>query len=304
MTDFVMALRALRQQPRFSAIAVLTMAVAIGACSALFSIYDRLVLNPLSLPNPSTLVAVLSTNPQLGAPNAAVSWPRFTFLRDRARAFDSIGVSAFDNFTLTGNGEPEQLNGLRTSGAFFETLGVTPARGRVFTAGEDIANGPAVCLISYELWQGRFGGRDDLLGQAIILNGQPWQVIGITPPRLTAPFGQVQVFAPRVFEVGGLTPAQVQVGAGYSQPIARLKSGVSLDQARCRIGGAQPHLPGRVPRASRCREREHTAALHHISRRRTGADVLHPARCGRRRPAHRLCQRRVAVSRPACRAPA
>jgi putative ABC transport system permease protein len=232
MSDVRLALRSLLKQPRFSIVAVLTIAVGIGATSALFSVYDRLVLNPVTIPNPSALVAVLNSNPQLSAPSPSVSWPRFTFLRDRAQSFAAMATSTFDNFTLTGGGEPEQLNGLRASGPFFDALGIVPARGRVLSADDDVPNGPAVCLISYELWQGRFGGREDLVGQAITLNGQPWQVVGITPPRLTVPFRQVQVFAPRVFELGGLTAAQVQAGAGYTQVIARLKPGVSVEASR------------------------------------------------------------------------
>jgi predicted permease len=237
MSDLKTALRSLGKNPRFSLVAVLTIAVGIGACSALFSVYDRLVLHPVTMPNPSTLVAILNSNPQISVPVASVSWPRYAMIRDQAQSFASIGISAFDNFTLTGNGEPQQLNSLRTSGEFFATLGVAPARGRVFTRDEDVPNGPAVCIISHELWQGRFGGRDDLVGQPITLNGQPWQVIGITPPQLTPPFRQVQVFVPRVFEVTGLTAAQVENGAGYTQPIARLKPGVSIEQARLELEG-------------------------------------------------------------------
>ena len=96
-------------------------------------------------------------------------------------------------------------------------------------------NGPAVCIISDELWQTRFGRRDAVVGSTITLNGQSWEVVGIMPPRLTPPFGQVQVFAPRVFEVGGLTPVQVQAGAGYAQAIARLAPGVALEQARSEL---------------------------------------------------------------------
>ena len=232
MSDFTAAVRALRAQPRFSIVAVLTIAVGIGACSALFSIYDRLVLNPVTLADPASLVAILNNNPQLPQPTPSVSWPRFEVVRDRAQSFAALGVSAFDNFTLTGNGDPEQLTGLRTSGDFFAALRVAPARGRFFRPDEDVANGPAVCVLSHELWQGRFGGREDLVGQTVTLNGQPWQVVGITPPRMSVPFTAVQVFAPRVFEVTGLTPGQIQAGAGYAQPIARLKPGVSIDQAR------------------------------------------------------------------------
>jgi predicted permease len=235
MSDLGLALRALRKQPKFSIVAILTIAIGIGASSALFSIYDRLVLNPVTIPSPATLVAILNSNPQLQAPAASVSWPRYEFLRDRATSFATMGLSAFDNFTITGSGDPEQLNGLRASGDFFGALGVAPARGRLFQAQDDVPNGPLVCVISHEFWQGRFGGREDLVGQPITLNGQPWQVIGITPPRLSQPFGQVQVFAPRVFEVSGLTAAQVQNAAGYAQPIARLKPRVSVEQARLEL---------------------------------------------------------------------
>jgi predicted permease len=88
-----------------------------------------------------------------------------------------------------------------------------------------------VCIISGELWQTRFGGRASIVGETITLNGQPWQVVGVMPPRLSPPFAQVQIFAPRVFDVGGLTPTQVQNGAGYAQPIARLRPGVTVKQA-------------------------------------------------------------------------
>ncbi|MCU1385100.1 MAG: permease [Acidobacteria bacterium] len=231
MSDVRAALRALRKSPAFTLVAVVTIAVGIGANTTLFSVYDRLVLNPVTLPAASSLVAIWTNNPQLNFNAPALSWPRYEQLRDQARSFSSIGVSAFDNFTLTGNGEPDQLNSQRISASFLPTLGILPAQGRNFTPDEDRPNGPAVCIISHELWQTRFGGRDRLVGSTITLNGQPWEVIGIMPPRLTPPFAQVQVFAPRVFEVGGLTREQIQAGAGYAQPIARLKPGVTLTQA-------------------------------------------------------------------------
>ena len=232
MTDLRVAARVLLNDRRFTLLAVATLAVAIGACSALFAIYDRLVLNPVTLSRPETLVAILNSNPQLNAPVAAVSWPRYEEIRARAQSFESVAISAFDNFTITGGDDPAQLNGLRVTASFLPTLGVAPARGRNFNADEDQPNGPAVVMISHELWQTRFGGRESIVGETITLNAQSWQVVGITPPRLSPPFRQVQIFAPRVFEVGGLTAMQVQAGAGYAQPIARLKPGVSMAQAR------------------------------------------------------------------------
>jgi predicted permease len=231
MSDFRAAIRALQKSPAFTLVAVITIAVGIGANTTLFSVYDRLVLNPVTLPRPSSLVAIWTSNTALNFNAPALSWPRYEDIRDHARSFASVGISAFDNFTLTGNGDPEQLNGQRVSATFFPTLGILPARGRNFTEEEDQPNGAAVCIISHELWQTRFGGREQIVGETIALNGQPWQVVGIMPPHLTPPFRQVQVFAPRVFEIGGLTAIQIQAGAGYSQPIARLKPGVSLQQA-------------------------------------------------------------------------
>jgi predicted permease len=235
MTQLKSAIRSLLKTPGFTLIAVLTIAVGIGANTALFSVFDRLILHPLTLPQTSSLVAIWTSNPALNFNAPAVSWPCFEEIRRNAKSFSSVADSAFDTFTLTGNGDPEQLAGLRVTANFFSTLGIGPTRGRAFTAAEDQANGPNVCLLSYEVWQTRFGGRETLVGETIQLNGQSWQVVGILPPHLSNPYGQVQVFAPRVFDVPFLTPQQVQVGSGFTQPIARLKPGVTLEQATAEL---------------------------------------------------------------------
>ena len=225
------ACRALLKSPAFTLGAVLTIAVGIGANTALFSVFDRLVLRPVTLADPSSLVAIWAVNPSLNLAAPAVSWARYEDTRAHARSFARLANSAFDNFTLTGNGDPEQLNGLRVTASFLHTLGVSPAYGRNFTDEEDLPNGPNVCILSHELWQTRFGADASIVGRAIRLNGLSWQVVGILPPHLSNPFSQTQIIAPRVFEVGGLTPAQVQNGAGYTQPIARLAPGVTRAQA-------------------------------------------------------------------------
>src|SRR5262245_29974854 len=247
MSDFKTALRSLWKAPGFSLVAVLTIAVAIGVNTALFSVFDRLVLNPVTMPDPPSLVAIWVNNPQLNFNAPAVAWPRYEEIRTHAKSFAAIGISAFDNFTITGNGDPEQLNGQRVTATFLPALGVLPILGRNFTAEEDLPNGPAVCILGHELWQTRFGGRASIVGESITLNGQPWVVVGIMPPRLSAPFRQVQVFAPRVFEVGGLTPVQVQNGAGYAQPIARLKLGVSREQAQSELAALDRSYHERFP---------------------------------------------------------
>jgi predicted permease len=250
MPHLTAAWRSLAGTPGFTAIAVLTIAVGIGANAALFSVYDQLVLNPVRIPDAGALIAITTRNTVLNRNVPNVSWPRYRAIRERARTLAATGITAFDSFTLTGNGDPLALNVQRVDAGFFPALGVMPARGRNFTAEEDVPNGPTVCLISHELWQTQFGGRDHMVGSTITLNGEPWQVIGIMPPRLTAPFGQVQVWAPRVFEVSGLTSAQIEAGALYAQPIARLKPGVSLAQARDELTsisrGYQKEFPGNL----------------------------------------------------------
>jgi putative ABC transport system permease protein len=247
MSDLKVAVRALVKSPGFSAVAILTIAVAIGANTALFSVFDRLVLNPVTIPDPASLIAIVNRNPQLAAPVPSISWPRYEAIRDHARTLQSVAIAAFDSFTLTGNGEPEQLNGLRATASFFSTLGVLPARGRSFTPAEEVPNGPSVCIISHELWQTRFGGREPIVGRTITLNGQPWEVVGVMPARLSVPFGQVQVFAPRVFEVSGLTAQQVQNGAGYAQPIARVRPGISIEQAAAELAAISRGYRDRFP---------------------------------------------------------
>ena len=229
------AVRALLRSRGFSAIVIVTMAAGIAANTAIFSVYDQLVLNPVTIPDPSSLITIWFNNPQRNTQSPNISIPRYDELRGEVQSFSSIGLSAFDSFTLTATGDAVQLTGLRISATFLPTLGVMPARGRNFTAEEDVPNGPAVCIVSHELWQTQFGGRESLIGDTLQLNGIAWQVVGIMPPRLSVPYRQVQVFAPRVFEVGGLTPAQIQGGAGFAQAIARLKPGSTMDQARAEL---------------------------------------------------------------------
>jgi predicted permease len=233
MTTLRSALRSFRHAPGFMVVAVVTLAVCIASSATIFAVYDRLVLEAVSVPNPQSLVAIWSNNPQINFFAPAVSWTRFREMRRGMPVFSHLGVSAFDSVTLTAPGQtPLQLNGLRVSGEFFQALGVPPTRGRDFTAAEDVPNGPAVCILSHEFWTTRFGARETVLGEVINLNGQPWQVVGIMPPSLTTPFTQVQVFLPRIFELANLTPQQIEYGAGFSQPIARLAPGVSIDQAK------------------------------------------------------------------------
>ena len=225
-------LRALLNTPAFSAVAILTLAVGLAANTALFSVYDALILNPVDVPDVGRLVAIWSQNAKASFRAPALSWPRYVEIERHAKSFSALAASTFDTFAITGNGaQPDQLNGLRVTPAFFRTLGIVPARGRDFRPEDDVPNGPNVCVLSDDLWTSRFGRRESIVGETIQINDQSWQVIGILPPQVTAPFTQVQIFAPRMFEISQLSAQQVDAGAGFFQAIARLGPGVTIAQA-------------------------------------------------------------------------
>jgi predicted permease len=236
MSAVKFALRSLFKSPGFTCVAVLTIALGIGANTALFSTFNTLVLHPLSFPRSDELVRIWASNTTLGLNAPALSWPRYEFIREHQKSFANLSAAAFTSYTLTRDGaDPEQLNSLQVSATFFPTLGVQPIRGRNFAVEEDTAGGPNVALLSYECWQTKFGGRESLVGDNITLNGSSYTVVGILPPALGNPLGNVRLFTPRVYEANGLTTAQVQSGAGYIGVTARLKPGVSLEQARAEM---------------------------------------------------------------------
>lgn len=231
LADIRAALRALRKTPGFSLSAVIALGIALAATTAMLSVFDRLVLHPATVRDPDSLVSILSKNPKRNITRGGNSVPRYEEVISQAQSFSSTAVDAFDAATLTGVGNPVQLSVLRVNASFFPTLGVAPFRGHAFTAEDDVPNGPAVCMLSYEFWKAQFGGAETTVGSTITLDGRGWQVIGITPPRLTPPFGQIQLFVPRVADISALTPQQVKAGAVFFQSFGRLKPGVSVEAA-------------------------------------------------------------------------
>ena len=231
--DLRYAWRQLRKSPGFSLLAVVALALGIGANSALFSIVNTLFLRPLPYPEPARLVQLTSSAPERQLDNAPFSWPRYVVVRDGQQVFSDVAVAAFNAFTLTGRGDPEQVQGVMTSANFLSVLGVQPFRGRGFSAEEDRAGGPDVVLISHSFWQARFDGGETALGQTLTLDGRPHTIVGILSPALSRfPFNQTDLWTPRPKEVPFLVPAQVDNGAFTFQVIARLKPGVTLQQAR------------------------------------------------------------------------
>ena len=231
MNDFRYAIRQLLKQPGFTILAIVALALGIGANTVLFSAINTLFFRPLAYPQPKQLIRAWGSFPERGLDRANVSWPRFSAWRDQQQSFSDFAAQSFTGCTLTGRGDPENLQGIRVTSNFFPTLGVEPLLGRTFTADDDRQGGPNVVILSHTFWQKRFGGDRNILGQPIVLNGTPFTIIGVMPATLKFPFAQNQVWLPRVFEQEGLPPDLIQRGTGYLTTLGRLKPGVTVKQA-------------------------------------------------------------------------
>ncbi|HLP25087.1 MAG TPA: ABC transporter permease, partial [Acidobacteriota bacterium] len=215
--------------------AVLTMGIAIGACTALFSVLQAVVLRPLPYPNPDTLVSIWSANSERNLQAPAISWDKYLAYRERKDVFAELSMSAGNGFTLTeGAGEPEQVTGLHASANFLPILGLNPSRGRHFTAEEDREGGPLVAMISHQLWQNRFSADPNIIGRLILIDGVARTVVGVLPERMPIPFNNTGILVPRPLELPFVNPQQ-RANAIVHQAYARLAPGITLEQAQLRV---------------------------------------------------------------------
>lgn len=236
MTSVRLALRSLLQTPGFTVIAVLALALGIGANSAIFSLVQTIFLRPLPYAEADRLVQISSSIPERNLDGVGFSWPRLDVLRERQDVFEEIAASAPVAFTLTGGENPEQLIGQQVTHNHFPLLGFHPVLGRGFLPEDDRPGAESVAVLSHALWQRHFGGRPDAIGQALQLDGQPHTVIGVMPQSLSVfPLEQVQVWTARPEAVPYLVPAQIDGGGFYFNVLARLRPGVSIEAARSQL---------------------------------------------------------------------
>jgi putative ABC transport system permease protein len=187
--DVRYAARALAQRPTFTAVAVLTVALGVGANTAIFSVVNAMLLQPLPYPDADRLVMVWTTT---GAGNNAAAWPEYLDWRAQSRSFEEMAVWRGQSVTFTGGAEPERVSGAFVTSTFFEVVGARPVLGRTFRPEEtDPATAQPLAVISHALWTRRFGGDHAILGRTLVLNGQPRSVIGVIGPEFEggrAPF--------------------------------------------------------------------------------------------------------------------
>jgi putative ABC transport system permease protein len=230
------AVRSLRRTPGFTAVAVVALALGIGANTAIFSLVEAVFLQPLPYEDPQRLVQINSSAPEQGIDQAGLSWPRLEVLRERQRVFSDIGVSIFNAYTVTGLGDPEQAVALMVSASFFPLLGVEPALGRTFTDEEEKPGGPPVVILANGFWRSHLGGQPDAVGKTLTLDGRPHTIVGVMPASVsTFPLGQTQLFTARPFEAPFLNRTQIDDGGFFFNVIARLRPGVELDQVRAQM---------------------------------------------------------------------
>ncbi len=235
LQDLRYSFRLLFKNFGFTLVALITLALGIGANSAIFSVVNSVLLKPLPYKNPERLVMMNHHYPKLDL-KASVSAIGYTHYRDNNQTFENI--TAFTNWqvNLTGAGEPERLSGLAVTPTFFPTLGIDPARGRGFSNDEDKPGQNKVVVLSDGLWRRRFGQDPNILNQTLTLNGESYNVVGIMPPdfQFGREFGQtVDLFAPLTF-----TDAQMQTRQWRNEflsVIARLRPEVNLEQAQAEM---------------------------------------------------------------------
>ncbi|HEX6693935.1 MAG TPA: ABC transporter permease [Longimicrobiales bacterium] len=228
LQDFRYGARRLLRSPGFSALVIITLALGIGANTAIFSVVNALLLRPLPYTNPGQLVTIEHVYPSLDDLHAPVSAQGFKVYRDETKSFTGVAVQTGGGVNLTGIGEPERLVGSRVSAQYFSTYGAQPAMGRVFLPEEDQPGAAKVAVLSDELWRRRFGADPAILQKTLTLNGEPYQVIGVMPAGYRDFFNRrTEIWTPVA-----LTPEQYQSGNEFLPLTARLAPGISLAAAQ------------------------------------------------------------------------
>jgi predicted permease len=231
------AVRVFRQNKGFTAAVVLTLALGIGANTAIFTVMDALLLRPFAFREPERLVSV-STHDD--SQDRGINLTRYEMLRDRNSSFEGVAVWAEDTLNLSGNvtggSEPAQIQVACVSANFFPLLGVAPQLGRTFSEEEARPEGKAVVMLSDALWRERFHADPHVIGQTIQLDSTAATVIGVLPKGTRFPFiGEPAVWTPRYFEFSLFPPARLRQGVGYLNIVARLRDGVTLAGANAEL---------------------------------------------------------------------
>ena len=240
--------RTLMKTPGFTLVALLTLALGIGANTALFSVINAVLLRPLPFAAPERLVAVRSTDQRTSTNGFASTWPDFVDWRAQQTTFEGLAAYSNRSFTLTGMGEAARLNGALITSNLFTLLGTSPQLGRQFTPEEEQPGAHAV-LLSHGLWQSRFSGDPQIAGRTLLLGGVSYTIVGVMPQGFRFPVtGEAaELWISMGIEGEGRVPRFVQRGNHWIDVIGRLKPGVTLAQAQADLGRIGEQLSKQYP---------------------------------------------------------
>jgi predicted permease len=240
--DLRYAARMLRKQPGFAAVAAVTLALGIGANTAIFSVAYGVLLKPLPFYQPERLVAVWHRAPGLNMPLLEQGAATYFTYRESGRVFEDMALWDSEEVSITGLGEPEHAQALSVTDGLLGILRVQPLLGRFFTKEDDAPGGPRRAVLTHGYWKRRFGGAPGVLGRSLIVDGRPYEVIGILPPSFKFPRTDPAVLLPFRFN-----RAEVRVGDFSYRGVARLKPGVTLEQANADVARMIPLTFDRFP---------------------------------------------------------
>ncbi len=240
--DLRHGLRLLARIPGFTAVAVLTLALGIGANTAIFSVVHAVLLRPLSLPSPERLVMVWENDRLRGTRQERASAPDFQDFRAQATVFEALSAWQSTDATLTGAGEPERLVAARVSANYFTLLGVPPLLGRAFLPEEEKIGRHRVAVLGHGLWRRRFGADRDILGKTVTLEGESFTVVGVAPARAALPLNAEELWAPLALQGSDLFR-----GVHRLRVYARLKPGIALEQAQIEMTAIMRRLEAAYP---------------------------------------------------------
>ena len=242
--DIRYAFRGLRRDKAFSVTAFLLLALAIGANTAMFTVVKRVLLDPLPYPQSDRLVRIWSANMQTGSPYSVTALDYQDWVA-QSKSFDAIAAYTGQGMTLSGEGEPELLTGLGVSANFFHVLGVQPMLGRDFRATENEHGWDRVLILSHTLWQRRFGGRDDIVGRTVRLDGELFEVIGVMPPHFHFPDASYDAWRPLALKGGD--PNWFNRSAHFLRVVARMKASATVASAAAEMSGIARRLESAYP---------------------------------------------------------
>jgi putative ABC transport system permease protein len=231
LQDLRYALRQLGRSPGFTAVALATLALGVGANTAIFSVIDAALLRPLPYKKPNQLVYLWSADIARGIPQSTVSIPDLHDWREQNQVFDGIAAFSESRFNLSGGREPVQVSGLAVTANMFDVLGASPELGRTFASGEDQWGKDRVVILSHALWIQVFGGDRGVIGKPITLNAAPRTVIGVLPPEFSSVQSNIQLWVPASVRPG----FTVDRNDRFLSVIARLKTGMTLQQAQAEM---------------------------------------------------------------------